>query len=426
MSFILKTNPTPVNIKLTAAGREKLSNGNFNVSSFSIGDSEIDYKFYKNNDINPNTSNVLLPFDNNKEIRYKIKKSFTDTEYNYPINPASTKNNIYNEVNMGFFNGIDIYNTSINTELNRLKEYNLKTDISQLSTDTNILNIVKNDDYVSGNGVEIGDYLLVKWYNPFINGSVDNEINSNIYNPYLFYKIISFTGSIGNDDLQVTLDRDLPNFGDALSGDTYYSSCYIYPKYDSIIEYYGSEFLSDYWNFTDNNYIENCYNPNNRVQIWNYTLFYPEKYIGITDDDKIPNELYSYKFKSFLNYISVNSVDNIYGIVHYTNSLPDNNIGESFYENSAELWLPTIMWHKNTDNKIGARFICEQNINVIQDNGLRYYNLIDDNKNIVGKCFPDLKIFLIEDQELVKVLTFKSNRNWTLPTTKVGISGLNC
>ena len=84
------------------------------------------------------------------------------------------------------------------------------------------------------------------------------------------------------------------------------------------------------------------------------------------------------------------------------------------------------MWHKNTDNKIGARFVCDETLNTVVDSGIRYYNLIDSNKYIVGKCFPDLKIFLIEDQELVKVLVFKSNRNWTLPTTKIGISGLNC
>lgn len=426
MSFILKTNPIPVNIKLTEAGREKLSQGNFNVTQFSLGDSEMNYKFYKKNNINPNTSNVLLPIDNLKEIRYKVKKSFNDETLLYPINPSSKKNIVYNEVNMGFFDGNDIYDMSINTNLNRLKEHNLKIDISELSTDTNIVSIIKDNDYTIGEGVEIGDYLLVSWINPYISGKTENTIQSEYYTPYLFYKVESISGSIGTNNLQLTLDRNVPNFGAGISGSTYYSNCYIYPKYDSIINYYGTEFLSDYWTFTDNNYIENCYLTNNRINIWNYTLFYPENYIGITDSYKLPNELYSFKFKSFLNYISANNKNIIYGIIHYTNSLPDNNIGEGFYENSAELLLPTVMWHKNTDNKIGVKFTCEQNINVIQDSGISYYNLIDDNQYIVGKCFPDMKIFLIEDQELVKVLAFKSNRNWTLPTPKVGISGLNC
>jgi hypothetical protein len=428
MSFILKTNPIPVNIKLTAAGREKLSNGNFNVTHFSLGDSEMNYKFYKDNEINSNTSNVLLPIENNKEIRYKIKRSFNDTNYLYRVNISSTKNEVYNEVNTGFFNGNDIYNMSINTDLNKVKESNLKLDISQLSIDTNVVDIIKDNGYTTGNGVEIGDYLFVSWENQYVSGKTKNDIQSEIYTPYLFYKIVSISGSIAGNNLELTLDRDLPNFGTGLTSSTYYSNCFIYPKYDSIINYYGSEYLSDYWDFTDQNYIENCYNidVNERINIWNYTLFYPENYIGITETDKLPNDLYSYKYKSFLEYISANSVDLIYGIVHYTNSLPDNNIGEGFYENSAELWLPTIMWNKNKTNKIGVKFICQQNINIIQESGVRYYNLIDENQYVVGKCFPDLKIFLIEDQELVKVLSFKSNRNWTLPTPKIGISGLNC
>lgn len=425
MSFILKTNSIPVNIKLTSAGREKLSQGNFNVTHFSLGDSEINYKFYKENEIDSNLSNVLLPVDNLKEIRYKIKKSFNDTEFLYPVTPSSLKNEVYNDINMGFFNGNEIYSMSFNTELDRAKESNLKIDITTLNTDTNILSIIKADDYEIGSGVEVGDYLLVNWINPYVDNEQSNMINSNQYNPYIFYKIVSLTGSTLNNDLQLTLDRNVPNYG-SISGVTGYSFCYIYPKYDSITNYYATPFLSDYWSFTDDNYIENCYEFNNKVKIWNFTLFYPEQYIGVTDLNKLPNDLYSYKYKSFLTYISTTNVDKVYGIIHYTNSLPDNNIGEGFYENSAELLLPTIMWHKNRDNKIGARFFCEQNINILGNTNIRYYNLVDSNNFIVGKCFPDLKLFLIEDQELLTVLTFKSNRNWTLPTTKVGISGLNC
>lgn len=426
MSFILKTNPIPVNIKLTNAGREKLSQGNFNVTHFSLGDTEMNYKFYKNNSINQNLSNVLLPFENLTDIRYKLKKSFNDTEFLYPVTPFSTKNIVYNDVNMGFFDEVNTKFT-FNTEIDRVKESNIRIDISQLSSNTNSVTITQDSNYEAGAGVEVGDYILISWINPYmVSGDTENQINPEVYSPYLFYKIISLSGSIGGNNLQLTLDRNLPNFGAGIPFGTFYSKCFIYPKYDSIIDYYGTEFLSDYWGFTDNNYIENCYNPNNRVKIWNYTLFYPENYIAIKDTDKLPNDLYSFKFKSFLNYISANNTDNVYGIIHYTNSLPDNNIGEGFYENSAQLILPTIMWHKNKENKIGVVFSCEQNINIIQESNIRYYNLVDPNNFIVGKCFPDLKIFLIEDQELVKILALKTNRNWTLPNTRIGISGLNC
>lgn len=51
------------------------------------------------------------------------------------------------------------------------------------------------------------------------------------------------------------------------------------------------------------------------------------------------------------------------------------------------------------------------------DFSLRYNDLVDtvDGYN-VGKVFPDLKVAMIEDKELNAALSYKSNRNWTLPT----------
>jgi len=46
---------------------------------------------------------------------------------------------------------------------------------------------------------------------------------------------------------------------------------------------------------------------------------------------------------------------------------------------------------------------------------LYYYDLADSQGFVVGKVFPDLKIFVIEDQELLFAMSYKSNRSWTLP-----------
>jgi hypothetical protein len=54
---------------------------------------------------------------------------------------------------------------------------------------------------------------------------------------------------------------------------------------------------------------------------------------------------------------------------------------------------------------------------VNSDFSLRYYDLVDtiDGYN-VGKVFPDLKVAIMEDKEINAALSYKSNRNWTLPT----------
>ncbi|MFN3270319.1 MAG: hypothetical protein ACK42G_07025, partial [Candidatus Kapaibacteriota bacterium] len=51
-----------------------------------------------------------------------------------------------------------------------------------------------------------------------------------------------------------------------------------------------------------------------------------------------------------------------------------------------------------------------------------YYDLTDIEGNVVGKVFNDLKLFVIEDQELLFAMSYKSNRSWTLPNFQVGVN----
>ena len=70
----------------------------------------------------------------------------------------------------------------------------------------------------------------------------------------------------------------------------------------------------------------------------------------------------------------------------------------------------------------------ESNVNNDMNNpGIRYYHLWDDNPNIngfpnrVGKVWPDLKMITFDDDEIIASLSYKSNRNWTLPAPKLGL-----
>jgi hypothetical protein len=55
-----------------------------------------------------------------------------------------------------------------------------------------------------------------------------------------------------------------------------------------------------------------------------------------------------------------------------------------------------------------------------------YRDLVDQYGNIVGKVFNDLKIFVIEDQELLFAMSYKSNRNWTLPAAVASFNESIC
>jgi hypothetical protein len=109
------------------------------------------------------------------------------------------------------------------------------------------------------------------------------------------------------------------------------------------------------------------------------------------------------------------------------------------------------MWHKNPECCYGQTFYVdppgfedldfelfqvhylESTRNQDMNNpGIRYYHLWDTNPNSsstpvagipnrVGKVFPDSKIIVIDDEELVAAMSYKSNRNWTLPSPKVSL-----
>jgi hypothetical protein len=100
------------------------------------------------------------------------------------------------------------------------------------------------------------------------------------------------------------------------------------------------------------------------------------------------------------------------------------------------------MWHKQqfstTTTTIGYTFVTDtelKTMTVESELGIgglvcQYYDLIDQeaDKNVVGKVLIDDKVILIEDQELLSVLSYKANRNWTLPKpiltlTEPGICG---
>ena len=81
------------------------------------------------------------------------------------------------------------------------------------------------------------------------------------------------------------------------------------------------------------------------------------------------------------------------------------------------------MWHKNITPKLGLTLTPKNGLKLLTGDtkslNINYYDLCDNWDNVVGKVFPDLKIFVIEDQELLFALSYKSNRSWTLPNFKI-------
>jgi hypothetical protein len=146
-------------------------------------------------------------------------------------------------------------------------------------------------------------------------------------------------------------------------------------------------------------------------------------------------------------------------IIHYTNQTIDFFYGEKFafepYDTvnplntmgqarNFRVYIPWLMWHKNPDCCFGQTFWVDppgfDGLELFQPHflkskknedmnnpGLRYYHLWDTFANTdgypsrVGKVFPDSKLIVIDDEEIIAAMSYKANRNWTLPAPQLSL-----
>ena len=184
-----------------------------------------------------------------------------------------------------------------------------------------------------------------------------------------------------------------------------------------------------------------------------------KEYLGYNSNTGQTDTSSTYYYNSFSEKINLSPSDQkSISIVHYTNQAIDNYYGEKFalepYDSTDagetgqarnfKITIPTLMWHKSTDGSIGETFYVDppgySNLNLftvyymkstpnsnMNEPGLRYYHLWDTNTNTngypnrVGKVWPDLKIVTFDDDEIIASLSYKSNRNWTLPAPQLGL-----
>jgi hypothetical protein len=429
MSYVIKKNEALINLKLTDTGRRNLAAGNFNISSFALSDAEMDYS-----SDNKSRINILRPQDNHIDLTVQIPGPNGAT-----LVPVSNITAVSDEINSvekerGFFIYENNGDININEDL-----FTIGKILSEPNTSSNKITLTINEYTVVNNlksTIDRGDIVFLKIIsNDYLSkvGSIDY---SNLYSsvikdpiPYLFFSILSINNQESVDlsnlstSFELTLDRNLPNNED------YIAIAYVYPGGYAIKNYYDKETPSDYF---DNSYLDFTYNnPNfiDEVPVWNFNLVTMEDIIGLD------STIYKGKFNALsrdywgtsLYYDYFRNV-NLYGkigVIHYTNNSFSNYYGEGFYRNSFKLKIPHIMWHRkqfssnDISNSIGYTFVCGNELKTINNDGIvRYYDLVDQEQNplIVGKVFIDQKIVVIENKELLMTMSYKSNRNWTLPS----------
>jgi hypothetical protein len=481
MGYIIKDTAGLINTKLTDTGRQYLSEGNFNISYFQIGDSEVCYNCASG--ILPSSGFVLepmfnsqnstgVPQSNKQNVKYPFYLQGTSgSTYGIPT-MQSVETNLYNFTDrLGFFTGTSgSYSAITNSAYTVTSNYLI--DYTGCSSGYNV-NLIYDFCSPSTGTPAIGNFVT------FIFDGIGGCGNINKNSPILTYKIQAVTAT-SVTAYTITVDRALPNFvtqpclGDARA--------LIYPS--GMTPFYDA--------ITPAGYFSGVCSSADTVNVWNMNIPWSESPAGV-----IPtiNEDYTYygsvnylgtkeylgyqttSGQYFMDYSGItantdtyyyNSYDEIIpvspeeqkaiAIVHYTNQNVNNYYGEKFafqpydtanpsipgFARNFKVEMPTLMWHKTTGTTIGQTFYVDpagyDSYNLFEPSymlskknedmntpGMRYYHLWDTNSNTdgypnrVGKVFPDQEIIVFDDEEIIAAMSYKANRNWTLPAPKLGL-----
>ena len=413
MSYIIKSTTPFASTKLTETGREKLAKGQLNFNTWSIGDSEINYEreFYLQNEIISGSTKVLRPKDKNPNLKYFISNSSGTNSFSFGAGDIRcVKATISNQATeRGFFEGS--FATGYTT-----------TASSYVRTSGTSITIAGGTTFTLA-GVEIGDFILVKvGYSDYTNSTPE---------AHLWFKAENVVGST------VTVDRELPNVGAT----------------NAVVVYKGGE-ISDneldaiaYWDTGTLSFDASCTVTSSDVapSFWNMNIPFSEDILGTSGTTLTGDE-------SHINYGSYDLVgqkDNYLfstsdayrkslAIIHYSNKSIANLYGEFIHIDGAtkavEVFLPDLLYHRRsfsggtaTGDAMGMTFVASGSSISVGSNGLRYVSLIEKDSLVdgtaqqVGRVYPDLKIIVFDDPEIVAAMSYKSNRNWTLPKLELAL-----
>jgi len=396
MSYILKNTQGLLVTRLTDVGRRKISEGNFNISYFQVGDSEVDYNKLVDYGYNLSSFNVLeppfnahnnvgIPQSTKNNIKYPLYlDSSSGITYGIPF-MASSDESVFNTATpLGFFSACTSnflpYTSSAWTYNS---QYVFKLDDLDASTTQLILYTGTSCPDSSTATVSAGTYVTLYT-------QTGCTCSYETCHPILTFKVMSIVPGGCGGDLCITLDRIPPDLN--TMGYLGFGRAFFHP---SGMTGYDVSTPLNYWSQSVINYESICTPDDGYVKIWNMNIPWTENPAGIIETqnigygnfgsrDYIGTKEYlgytnsggqyfynsfssttaqtdTYYYNSFQERIDVLPEDQkAIAIVHYTNNSIINFYGEKFATEvyidgstpgearNFTIKLPWIMWHKNS------------------------------------------------------------------------------
>ena len=462
MAYIIKNTSGLINTRITDVGRRNISQGNFSISYFQIGDSEVSYNAVAN--YNQTNNDILMPAFNAQNDTGSPQSNKQNIKYPYYVQGGdggtygipfldNKIQPVYNSAGpKGFFvTGGTQGSWTAQTSSAYTVTSNYQVDMTTLTGQTTIdIQLDPAFCAITSGTPSINDYVTL---------ILDGNGGCGDFGTYpiLTYRIQNIdpsTGTTGTTSFTLTLDRSVPDYTSiALSGNM--ARALIYPS--GMTQLYDTITPAPYWQTDTLNFESPCdvSNRENTV-IWNMnipwsvnpaglfssqyegygdygsvTYLGTKEYLGYQEPTGQTDTSRVYYYNSFDEEIVVTpQAQKAIAIIHYTNQDIDNVYGEKFstipYDpqnpnddtglaRHFKLTLPTLMWHKSTGATIGQTFyidpegydLCKpyyikstENVDM-NDPGIRYFHLWDTNPDTNGNLNRVGKVF--PDQEIVVI-----------------------
>jgi hypothetical protein len=459
MGYIIKNTSALINTRITDVGRRYISQGNFNIAYFSLGDSEVNYTAVPN--YSQPRNNILMPAfnaqndtgvpeSNKQNVKYPLYvEGTTGNTYGIPFMDAVVQP-IYNSQSpFGFFTSGGTYPFSVQTSSGYTVTSNYYAEMNTMSGQTAPVQLIYDSSSpIPTTGTpQVGD-LVVFYFDKL--GSKSSFLTCSVLT-YQIQSLVPSTGTVTEPFWNVTLDRPVPNFSALTAGNL--ARVYVYPS--GMTQLYDSITPAPYWQDDTINFESPCDISNREnTLIWNMNIPWSEspaglfnniyldytqygsvtyigtkEYLGYQEPSGQTDTSETFYYNSFDEKIVVEPQDQkLISIVHYTNQSIDNVYGEKFatlpfdpqnptnqtgLARNFKVTLPTLMWHKSTGNTIGETFYIDppgydlctpfyirSAVNTdMNDPGIRYYHLYDTNPDSNNNLNRVGKVF--PDQEIV-------------------------
>jgi len=411
MSFLLENNSENIAARITHKGRQKIAQGNFNISYFQIGDSEFDYGFSEFDGSVNAAQKVLMPMDKDNQVKYPYKVSastLTGTTYGTPIQVSYT-HPVQNEMQpAGFVSGVTIHSL-----------YDV-IDISELDGTTSI-------DLPSGtllSGLAVDDYITI----------AVSSLNGDVITGASISFVYRITGITSNT---LILDRALPDLSSLTPFNVTVIKNGYYPHETTHCFQHDSWTLNTVWS-----QMPAGLDPSVDESLSGYTsnIFVSTKeYLGYNTSSGqtyntgttvtnslgdtitvLPEEQHSLAILRYPRDVDIYAVHDLgFKYEDFIDSSPD---GVAYFEVS----IPYIYYDRNVNLTIGAKFYMDtvdyyvnSSATDTRVNQMAYRRLIDEQGYAVGKVFYNQKLIVFDDQEIIAALDYKSNRRYTLPIPRI-------